>query len=782
MVQVDRKTVAGKKIVGFELKVEGIVQGVGFRPFIFNLAQVYNINGWVRNESDGVRLVLEGAAENVNFFISRLLNNPPPLARINNVRSSPVALRGYEQFTIDLSKSNRDKGSVVPPDIATCAECLEDTKNPAARHYRYPFTNCTNCGPRFTIVQELPYDRVSTSMNSFQPCPDCSDEYNNPANRRFHAQPIACPACGPQVQIIDRQGFTVADSSAWLKFFWERIGAGSIFAVKSLGGFNLACRADEAVVEILRAKKIRPAKPFALMCRDLATVSKYCLVNRHEAKWLESPAAPIILLPVNESCSLPGNISPGLSTLGIMLPYTPLHHMIMQGPEDLIVMTSANSSGLPMIKDDGEAFDRLKETVDYFLTHNRDIVQRCDDSVARVCNSQLILHRRSRGFSPSPVEVKFKSEAVILGAGAEMKNTFCLLKDNQAFVSQHLGEIDTMESEEAYLSSLHHYIRTFKFNIEVVAYDKHPEYRISAIAREIEAGKHYGIYHHHAHLASCMAENGHSDRAIGVILDGTGYGDDGAVWGFEVLTGDYLGFTRELYQRYSPMPGGDSAITWPWRMAMSYLQQAMGREGLLRGQDLFEARFPQAFLPVSSLLEKGHNAILTSSCGRLFDAVSAIIGLCYQNTYEGQAAIELSELLEQEDISRPLNPYPFLIKGDQIDFCPVFPELLADIKADRDKVVLARRFHDTVVRSIMAGVEVVSGKSGLNTVALSGGTWHNPYLLLKTCHELKKLKYKVLLHSKVPPNDGGLSLGQAAVAYWRWKEDVPGDTDGYKHY
>jgi len=778
LVRVGWKPVDGEKKVGIELKVEGIVQGVGFRPFIFHLAKNNNLKGWVRNESDAVFMALEGTSEQVDAFFKHLQQNPPPLSRIDNITAKPVSCRDYEEFVIDLSISKRDKGSMVPPDIATCSECLEDTMNPFDRHYRYPFTNCTNCGPRFTIVKGLPYDRASTSMQCFSPCVECSAEYGEPANRRFHAQPIACPSCGPQVQVFDQHGVPVADNSGWLKFFWDRIDAGDLFAVKSLGGYNLACRADKAVIAKLRERKIRPLKPFALMCRDLGALSKYCRISRHEAKWLASPAAPIILLPVNKDCSLPDNISPGLSTVGIMLPYTPLHHMIMQGSEDIIVMTSANPSGLPMIKDDDEALARMRDTADYFLIHNRDIIQRCDDSVARVFGSRLQLHRRSRGFTPKPVELNFDSEAVILGAGSEMKNTFCLLKGNQAFLSQHLGEIDTMEAEEAYLNSLYHYNNTFKFKIDMIAYDMHPEYRVSSLAREVAAGKYFGVYHHHAHFASCLAENGHSGRAIGIILDGTGYGDDGAVWGFEVITGDYLDFTRELFQRYISLPGGDSAIRWPWRMAMSYLWQAMGKEGFQIGRELFEECFPKQCLPVISQLENGLPAMLTSSCGRLFDAVSSVLGLCYENTYEGQAAVELSDLLEHEDYSLPLNPYPFIIKNKQVDFCPLFPELLSDIKSGREKTFLAKRFHDTVVQALIDTVQIVSGNSLIDTIALSGGTWLNPYLLKKTCYELEKLKFKVLLHEKVPPNDGGLSLGQAAVAYWRWKEGVPGNTDG----
>jgi len=778
MVQMARQTAASQKKAGLELRIQGIVQGVGFRPFIFHLAQKHNVRGWVRNESDGVLLAIEGDTENLDAFMDCLIKEPPPLAKITGIRKKSAAFCGYQQFTIHASESGRDEGSVVPPDIATCRDCLEDIAVIHDRHYHYPFTNCTNCGPRFTITGALPYDRINTSMQIFPTCEDCSAEYENPADRRYHAQPVACPACGPCVQVLDRFGKTVAGDTDWLHFFWSKIGEGKIFAVKSLGGYHLACSVREDVVNLLRQRKNRPAKPFALLCRDLEAASRYCHFTRQEASWLTSPTAPIILLPTAEESPLPANINPGLSSLGVMLPYTPLHHMIMKGPFDVLVMTSANPTGLPMIKDDAEALQTLQETADYFLSHNRGIVQRCDDSVARVIGDRIQLHRRSRGFTPSPIEVNFDSESVILGAGAEMKNSFCLIKGKEAYFSQHLGEIETVEAEQAYWESLHHYIHTFKFNIALVAYDMHPEYRISAIAREIPAEKYYGIYHHHAHFTSCLAENNHVGKAIGVILDGTGYGDDGAVWGFEILSGDYLDFTREFSQRYIPLSGGESAVKWPWRMALSYLYQAMGSEGLSIGERLFGQHFEAECALVSRQLEQDFPMVPSSSCGRLFDAVSAILGICYHNTYEGQGAVQLSEILRATDLLCALNPYPYLLKDNRIDFYPMFPELLADLKHGKEKILLARRFHDTVVQAILEAVDITAAETGLQTVALSGGAWHNPYLVQRVRPLLEKKKYKVMLHGKVPPNDGGLALGQAVSAYWRCKEDVPGFTDG----
>lgn len=776
MVQVVGCEAAGQDKAALRVKIHGIVQGVGFRPFVYRLAKENSITGWVRNESDGVQLAIEGKANGLTKFLSQLTRDLPPLARITRMEKEPAAFCGYEEFTIEFSKSLAGRGGSVPPDMAVCSDCLKDMTDPRDRHYHYPFTNCTNCGPRFTIISGLPYDRAKTSMKFFVPCPDCSAEYHNPGDRRFHAQPVACPVCGPQVKILDSQGKPVAESAHWLQFFWDSIEKGKIFAIKSLGGYHLACRTEESTVAALRNRKNRPDKPFALLCRDLDAASKYCRISRQEAKALTSAAAPVVLLPVLKGGPIPANINPGLSSLGLMLPYTPLHHQLMQGPFDVLVMTSANPSGLPMIKDDDEALETLKNTTDYFLTHNRGILQRCDDSVTRIVGNRVQFHRRSRGFAPNSFDLGFTSDTVILGTGAEMKNTFCFIKGREAILSQHLGEIDTVESEGAYLESLGHFQKVFNLKARVVAYDMHPEYRVSSLAKQVPAEKYYGIYHHHAHMVSCLAENSHPGPAIGVILDGTGYGEDGAVWGFEVLSGDYLGFNRELSQRYTPLPGGESAVKWPWRMAVSYLFEAMGMEGLSLGQELFGRIFREEYPLLCRQLQAGFPRIPTSSCGRLFDAAAAMMGICLQSTYEGQAAIELSEILDPADIFRSLNPYSYVIKDKKIDFSPLFPELLADLKSGKEKPVLARRFHDTVAGAVVEAVGLVSANTGLQTVALSGGTWHNPYLTQKVRLLLAREKYRVLVHGKVPPNDGGLSLGQAAAAHWRWKEDVPGHT------
>lgn len=766
-----------KEITCLELQISGVVQGIGFRPHVFSLAREYGLKGWVRNESEGVTLQVEGETEKVRSFCRRLVEHPPRLAVIENVSSHEVQPGNYTDFIIVQSKARSKRQALIPSDIAVCANCLAEITDPADRHYLYPFTNCTHCGPRFTIVEDIPYDRPYTSMRDFAPCNACSREYNDPLDRRFHAQPVACPRCGPHVQIRDSEGEIVCGTDDWRHFFWEKIRQGHIFAVKGLGGFHLACLAEEDVVEKLRKRKGRPFKPFAVICRDLETVGKYCLHNRAEEEALLSPAAPIVLLRKKEGHGLPANISPGMATLGVMLPYTPLHFLLMQGPFAVMLLTSANPSDLPILKDNDEALAQLKGIADYYLLHDRDIVQRSDDSVIRLVDGKVQYQRRSRGYVPGTIKLAFEAGVPVLGAGSEMKNTFCLLKGNQAIFSQHLGEMGTEESASFYRESLEHFLRFFDLKPALVGYDPHPHYRVSALARQLDASRKYSVQHHHSHFAACLAENGRQEKAIGAVLDGTGYGLDGAVWGMEIMSGDYLHFEREYHQRYTLLPGGEGAIRWPWRMAVSYLHQALGKEGLACAASLFGPLFDRQFHTVETIVSTGLHSVPTSSCGRLFDAVAALLGICHENTYEGQAAIQLGELLREEDTSLSLAPYPYLLKGGELDFTPMFPEIIKSINKGRNVAETARRFHDTVVHAVCAAVTEVARRTGLKTVALSGGSWHNPYLLIRTGQILERQGLQVLRHGKLPPGDGGLALGQAAVAYWRWKEDVPGDTD-----
>jgi len=762
--------------IALELKVKGVVQGVGFRPFLFNLAQKWGVKGWVRNESWGVLLEIEGEEEKVETYCREMGLKHPPLAKIEEVEKKKITLRNFREFKIMQSREQEKKLALIPPDIAACPECLREVKDPADRHYLYPFTNCTYCGPRFTIVSDIPYDRAKTSMRYFKPCQSCAEEYGDPADRRFHAQPVACPLCGPRVQVRDREGKILAGEESWREFFWEKMLKGCIFALKGLGGFHLACLVEEEVVQELRKRKKRPFKPFAVMCRDLEAVKKYCILGQEEAEVLSSPAAPILLLAKREE-AVPASVSPGLKTLGVMLPYTPFHYLLMEGPFDIMVLTSANPTDLPILKDNEEALRDLREIADYFILHNRGIVQRCDDSVLRLTGEGLQFHRRSRGYVPAPLHLGFRAETVVLGAGSEMKNTFCLLRGNQAFLSQHLGEMGTVESEKFYRESLGHFLRFFNLVPQVLAYDPHPQYYLSALARSLPVEIKYAVQHHHGHFASCLVENQHHKEAVGIILDGTGYGSDGAVWGLEILSGGLLSFRREYHQRYLPLPGGEHAIRWPWRMALSYLYQSMGEKGLELAFSLFGRHFSKEFDLLAKGLKSSLFTLPVSSCGRLFDAVAAILGVCWENTYEGQAAIQLGEMLDEEDLRYPSEPYPFYLQEGEIDFAPLICALWEEKASGKELRKIVKRFHDTVAEAVVRAAAQAAEKRRLDAVALSGGTWHNPYLLRRVSEMLKGKGLKVLLHLRVPPNDGGLSLGQAAVAYWRWKENVPGDTD-----
>ncbi|MCL6447428.1 MAG: carbamoyltransferase HypF [Armatimonadetes bacterium] len=638
-----------EKAVRYRLKVSGTVQGVGFRPFVFNLARAYRLGGKVYNDGEGVMIEVEGRAEAVAAFVRKLAGSPPPLARIDRVEKQVLPPVGERDFTIRQSRGQADGKALAPPDVALCPDCRRELANPADRHYRYPFTNCTNCGPRFTIIRALPYDRHRTAMNVFAMCPDCAREYHDPADRRFHAQPVACPACGPQVELVDRKGCPVATGADWPETAGALLQKGYILAVKGLGGFHLACAAAnrEAVLE-LRRRKNRPAKPFALMCRDLATVERHCSVAAEEAELLRSPAAPIVLLRKRPDSPLPPELAPGLDSLGVMLPYTPLHLLLLQAGPPVLVMTSGNKSDLPLVTDNRQALAELGEIADYFLLHNREIINRCDDSVTAVVDGETLFFRRSRGYVPQLLAVPAAPGApAVLGIGGEMKNTFCLFGEGKAYLSQHIGEVDFLEGQENLEQSIENFCRLVGIKPQVVAADLHPGYRSARLAGELAARlgirRHPGVQHHHAHLASCMAENGLDEEVIGIILDGTGYGVDGRLWGFEVLRGDYREFHREFHLAYVPLPGGERAVRNPWLTAAAYLITFLGERGREAVRRLFGDRGRELAL-AEKMLAGGLNSPPASSCGRFFDAVAALLGVCFENTYEGQAAATLGSL------------------------------------------------------------------------------------------------------------------------------------------
>lgn len=663
-----------------------------------------------------------------------------------------------------------DCAAPVSPDLAICPDCVRDLRDPASRRFGYPFAGCGNCGPRFTIARGGADRRRRTLAAGFPRCPDCAREYGDPRSRHFRAPSAACPVCGPAVEFVDGEGTRTGGD--WRALCREALGRGKIIAVKGLGGFHLACDArNPEVLRALRRRKGRPAKPFAVMCRDLETVRKYCRVNETEAGLLCSPQAPIVVLRRNEGCDLPVELTPGLKTLGVMLPYTPLHHLLLDGPFDILVMTSGNHSELPVVRDNAAARRELAGIADCFLLHNREIVNRCDDSLAAVLGGKTLLLRRSRGYVPTPVRTPFAAERAVLGIGGEMNNTFCLWKDRRAFVSQHMGDLDSVEGEDNLLAGLGSFQRLLGLKPVVVGFDLHPDYRSSRLAERVPAEAHYAVQHHHAHLVSCLTDNGVDEPAIGVILDGTGYGTDGTLWGFEVLTGDAASFRREYYLRPVPLPGGEQAVRNPWRTATAYLHTYLGAAAGAREATRLFAEFAREVPVVTQVLARDFNCPPSSGCGRLFDAVSALLGICRQARYEGQAAIELGEwALDPEEGARA-GAYPFRIEGRAISAGGIVRGVRADLKKGLSREVIATRFHNTVLEMVLEAVRRTAGASGLRTVAVSGGSWQNRYLFARAGEMLPEAGYRLLYHRNVPANDGGLSLGQAVIAYRRWRKE-----------
>lgn len=749
----------------------GTVQGVGFRPYVYNLARSLGLSGAVGNTGEGVLVELEGDAERINTFIRELESNHPPLASIDKYDVIPFPPRVFQGFTILPSTGFPKGASVVPPDSALCPQCREETLSRRDRRYLYPFTNCTNCGPRFTISASLPYDRENTTMSVFSLCPECAREYNDPLDRRYHAQPVACPVCGPKVWLTDGRGNGL--DGFWARECGRLLGEGAILAVKGLGGFHLVCDAfrREAIIK-LRKRKNRPDKPLAVMCRDMNTVKEHCAVSPREEELLKSYHAPIVLLARKSNNSLPAELAPGVATLGVMLPYTPLHLILMAYSSPVLVMTSGNSSGLPLVIDNPGAYAELGGIADFFLMHNREILNRCDDSVVAIYSGEEHFLRRSRGYVPAPLEVPAGEGPVVLGGGGEMKNTFCLLKDGKAYLSQHIGDVSLLEGQENYKKSLDNYCRLLGVNPEVVARDAHPDYQVGRLTESLQCLRLFNVQHHHAHMAACMAENSLDEQVIGIIMDGTGYGLDGRIWGFEILTGDYAGFERVCHLDYLPLPGGERAIRNPWVSAVSSLITFLGDAGYDSALSIFPEKAAEIGI-IKKMLEENINCPPASSCGRLFDAVAALLGICRVNTYDGQAAIELGEAVlagisPGNGEMAPLQPYSFGIMNDILTPAPMFESILKDMKDGVPVGKIARRFHDTVAAMAAGGAEQARQLKGINSVVLSGGCCHNKYLLVTTRRLLQKNGFDVHYHRVVPPGDGGISLGQAMIGFKKW--------------
>jgi hydrogenase maturation protein HypF len=749
-----------------EIKVQGIVQGVGFRPYVFRLAQEHNLTGWVRNTSGSVEIEVEGSAGDINQFLAELMPKAPPQAFIERVTSKIGTTKGYSGFVIKESLREKGEYQLISPDIATCPDCQRELFSPEDRRYRYPFTNCTNCGPRFTIIEDIPYDRPLTTMQKFHMCPDCQREYDNPLDRRFHAQPNACPVCGPSLTLTDATDKQVPCEDV-IKTTALLLKDGSIVAIKGLGGFLLACDATRPqAVNRLRERKIRPDKPFAVMVADIAEAKRHCLISSQEAGLLESIPCPIVLLRWRKGSSVCYEVAPGLKHLGLMLPYTPLHHLLIREANLPLVMTSGNRSEEPIARDNDEALTKLNGIADYFLMHNRDIYSRYDDSVYIVEGGKSRTVRRARGYAPYPVMLPFDTRQ-ILACGAELKSTFCLTRNRHAFLSQHIGDLENEETLQAFEETIDLYRKLFRIEPEIVAYDMHPEYLSTKYAVELLERqpnlKAVPVQHHHAHIVSCMAENGVTTPVIGVAFDGSGFGTDGHIWGGEFLVADFKGFQRMGHLEYIPMPGGEAAIKKPFRMALGYLM-ALGLD--FPEWPMLKQADPAEVETIKKQIKLKINTPLTSSAGRLCDAVAALAGIRTKISYEAQAAIELEEMAVKR--SGRLNSYPFSIDRDSDVRTIRLAELLAAVIGDiREKVpvsVISARFHNTLADIIVQMCCLISEESGIKQVALSGGVFQNRRLFSLATFALRQKGFYVLTHSVVPTNDGCISLGQAAVA------------------
>jgi hydrogenase maturation protein HypF len=746
------------------IEVSGIVQGVGFRPYVYRLAGERNLAGSVCNTAAGVSIEVQGPSNAVDDFLAQLPGKAPPLARITNITIREIPCNGDRDFQIVTTHRGEAVRTLISPDMAVCADCLREMFDPADRRYRYPFINCTNCGPRFTIVRNIPYDRPRTSMAVFHMCPACQTEYDDPCNRRFHAQPNACWTCGPHVELwgLDGKRVEVADTIA------EAVAClhgGEVVAIKGLGGFHLACDATNAdAVRTLRERKRRVEKPFAVMVPDVAAAEHFCKVDNAARQLLLSPQRPIVLLPRYTNTAITNEVAPFNGYLGVFLPYTPLHHLLFaEGQFTALVMTSANLSEEPICIANDEALQRLQKLADCFLVHNRDILLRCDDSVARVASGRARQLRRSRGFVPVPVFLR-DDVPPVLAVGGELKNTVCLTQGHHAFLSQHIGDLENAESYGFFEEAIEHLQRILEIAPVAIAYDLHPNYFSTRWALSQSDLPQLGVQHHHAHIASCMAENHLEGRVIGIALDGTGYGTDGRIWGGEVLLADYGGFERAAHLAYVPLPGGEVAIREPWRMAVAYLMRHFGCHFVRRLPLVTDV--PEKNLNVLfRMMEQGINSPLTSSCGRLFDAVAALAGIRRQVTYEAQAAIELEMAISN---SCDESAYPFDLVAENDGFIigtrSLFEALLHDISHGGPLGDISRRFHNGLVEVLVEVSGRLRQQSGLERVCLSGGTFQNVYLFERLCARLRKNGFQVFIHSEVPAGDGGLSLGQAMVA------------------
>ncbi len=739
---------------------------MGFRPFVKKLADRFQLPGITFNTASGLIVEIDCEARYALNFVEALRAEAPPAARVESCRMEEVAGAGgsaaYLGFRIAPSAPRDASFTLISPDLATCADCLAEIANPADRRFRYAFTNCTNCGPRYSIVRSTPYDRANTTMQSFALCADCAAEYADPADRRFHAEPVACPACGPRLSM------ELPDARAVL-------AAGQVLALKGLGGYQLACDAMRAeAVAALRVAKRRSRKPFAVMMRDLATAERYCTLNDAERRLLSESAAPVVLLRMRDAATFPSGVAPGLRQIGVMLPYTPLHHLLFTGPAECLVMTSGNISEEPIVIRNDEAMVKLAPLADHLLTHDRDIFMRVDDSVTRVFEGVPRILRRARGYAPGAIALG-RDVGEVLAAGAELKNTFCITKGRYAIPSQHIGDLENYETLEFFEETLRNLQSVYQAMPRLIAHDLHPDYLSTRWALGRPEPK-IAVQHHHAHIASCMAENGLNEKVIGVAFDGTGWGTDGQVWGGEFFTCDFHGFGRGAHLRYVALPGGDRAARQGWRMAAAHLYDALGPEFRKLDLPCWSAAPSASWKLVERMIERP--SIRTSSCGRLFDAVSAICGISSESSYEGESAMLLEAAADggetgeayKVELDRDTAPWT-------LDTRPMLRQIAEEAAAGKSPRNIARCFHRSVAHMIEAVCSKLRERNGVDHVCLSGGAFQNFMLLADAKELLRRGGFQVYLHSQVPPNDGGLSLGQAVIGA-AWLESAAGAVPG----
>jgi hydrogenase maturation protein HypF len=753
-----------------EARLEGIVQGVGFRPYVHRLAIEYGLAGGVGNDVRGVFVEVEGPRAAVSAFLEALPARAPALALVESMVVVDLPPRGARTFTIVASAAGGPRRSLVSPDVATCSACLDEVRDPAARRHRYAFTNCTDCGPRYTITRDVPYDRPATTMAGFTMCADCEGEYTDPGDRRFHAQPICCPACGPSLRLVGASGAEVGGVDP-LTAAARLVASGRVVAVKGLGGYHLATLAsDETATATLRGRKHREDKPFAVMVADVATAQLLAHLDAAAVDSLTSPPRPIVVAPRRPRTPIAPAVAPGTRTLGLLLPYTPLHHLLLDEVGAPLVMTSGNVSDEPIAYLDDTAREQLGSIADAFLTHDRPIHVRADDSIVRASDGGVVPIRRSRGYVPAPITSPWRSPRAVLAVGAELKSTVCLAKGHRAFLSHHLGDLANYETFRAFTAAIEHLGRLFDVTPEVVAHDQHPDYLSTRHAEEL-ALERVAVQHHHAHIASCLADNHHDGRVIGVAFDGTGYGADGTLWGGELLVADLAGFERVGHLAPVALPGGEAAIREPWRAAVAYLEAAFPG-GVPEGLDV-RRRHAERWEEVVAVSRAPRHAPVSSSAGRLFDAVAAVLGIRDTVTYEGQAAIELEQLADPS----VAGGYPVAIQGGRpsvLDGPGLLRAVVEDLDAATPVPVIAARFHDGLADAVAGLCRTLRSDSGLATVALSGGVFQNTRLAGRLRSELERHGFTVLQHRRVPCNDGGISLGQAAVAAARDRESGAG--------